>query len=205
MPAPVRPNSRNQQLHPGVYRRRRIVLLIIVALILWALISGLMAVVGMVSSWFGGTPSAAPSQTIAEGQPCAVGDVRVDALVGNADATEAESFPTGKNPYIWFRLTNVGSVACTFDAGPAVQFFTIKSGNDLVYKSQDCTNRAGLQSQVITLEPGTPVENPPSPWVRVRSSSTGCDATQVPVSAGAYSLFATVNGVISDTNQFLIN
>jgi hypothetical protein len=131
MPAPIRPNSRNQQLHPGVYRRRRIVLLIIVALILWALISGVMAVVGMVSSWFGGTPSATPSQTISEGQPCAVGDVRVDALVGNADATEAESFATGKNPNIWFRLTNVGSVSCTFDAGPAVQFFTIKSGSDL--------------------------------------------------------------------------
>ena len=100
MPAPRNSNQRNQQLHPGVYRRRRIVLLIVVALILWALISGVMAVVGMVSSWFGGTPSA---------------------------------------------------------------------------------------------------------WYRVRSSSTGCGADQTPVDAGAYTLVATVNGVISDTNQFLIN
>jgi hypothetical protein len=204
MPAPRNSNQRNQQLHPGVYRRRRIVVLIIVALILWALISGVMAVVGMVSSWFGGTPSATPSQTIAEGQPCAVGDVRVDALVGNADATEAESFATGKNPNIWFRLTNVGNVSCTFDAGPAVQFFTIKSGSDLIWDSHNCS-RADLQSQVLTLEPGTPVESPPSAWYRVRSSATGCGAEQTPVDAGAYTLVATVNGVISDTNQFLIN
>ena len=157
MPAPRNSNQRNQQLHPGVYRRRRIVLLIIVALILWALISGVMAVVGMVSSWFGGTPSATPSQTISEGQPCAVGDVRVDALVGNADATEAESFATGKNPNIWFRLTNVGNVSCTFDAGPAVQFFTIKSGSDLIWDShttaaeQTCKVRCSLSSRALRL------------------------------------------------------
>jgi len=204
MPAPRNSNQRNQQLHPGVYRRRRIVLLILVALILWAVISGVSAVVGMVSSWFGGGPSATPSQTIAEGQPCAVGAVRVDAMVGNADGTEAESFPTGKNPNIWFKITNVGEVACTFDAGPAVQFYTIKSGSDMVWDSHNCS-RADLANQVLTLEPGTPVESPPSPWLRVRSSSSGCGPEQTPVGAGAYTLVASVNGVISDTNQFLIN
>lgn len=204
MPAPRNNNQRNQQLHPGVYRRRRIILLVLVALILWGLISGVMAFVGMVSSWFGGTPSASPSQTVATGQPCAVGDVRVDAMVGNADGTEAESFATGKNPNIWFKLTNIGSVSCTFEAGPAVQFFTIKSGSDLIWDSHNC-DRTGLQTSTVTLEPGVPLESPPSAWYRVRSSANGCGADQTPVDAGAYTLVASVNGVISETNQFLIN
>jgi hypothetical protein len=204
MPAPRNSNQRNQPTHPGVYRRRRIVLFLAAALCIWGVVSGVNALTAMVSSWFGGTPSASPSQTISEGQPCGVGDVRVDAMVGNADGSEAESFATGKNPNLWFRLTNLGEVACTFDAGPAVQFFTIKSGNDLVWDSHEC-DRAGLESQMATLQPGTSVDSPPSPWFRVRSSSTGCGVDQTPVDAGAYTLVANVNGVISDTNQFLIN
>ncbi|MFM5904052.1 MAG: hypothetical protein ACKOOD_03085 [Microbacteriaceae bacterium] len=206
MPAPRNnPHQRRQPLDPAIYRRRRIILLVIVGLLLWGLISGVMAVVGMVSSWFGGgNPQPSASQTVAAGQPCAVGEVRVDAVVGNADGTEAESFATGKNPNLWFKLTNVGSVSCTFDAGPAVQFFTIKSGNDQIWDSHNC-DRAGLQSSVITLEPGVPQQSAPSPWFRVRSSDTGCGADQTPVDAGAYNLVATVNGVISEGNQFLIN
>ena len=103
---------------------------------------------------------------------------------------------------ILFNVSNDGVLG--FWGGPAVQFYTIKSGSDLVWDSHNCS-RADLQSQVLTLEPGTPVESPPSPWLRVRSSSSGCGLEQTPVGAGAYTLVASVNGVISDTNQFLIN
>jgi hypothetical protein len=109
----------------------------------------------------------------------------------------------GDNPYLWFRLTNSGPVACSFNAGPAVQFFTIKSGNDQIWTSREC-DRTGLQNQDVTLEPGKPVESPTNSWLRVRSSNSGCGADQAPVDAGAYNLTVEVNGVLSQPNQFLL-
>jgi hypothetical protein len=128
-----------------------------------------------------------------------------NAMVGRKDGTEAESFATGEQPYIWFTIKNVGEVTCTFNAGPAVQFFTIRSGNDLIWTSRDC-DRTNLKEQVVTLEPGQSMPNPTSVWERARSSSTGCNAeTQVAVQPGAYNLTVEVNGVISGANQFLLN
>ena len=83
------------------------------------------------------------------------------------------------------------------------QFFTIKSGPDMIWQSSDC-DRAGLPSQTVTLQPNTPVTSSPSEWLRVRSSSKGCGAGQLIVDAGAYNLTATVNGVLSQPNQFLL-
>jgi hypothetical protein len=196
-------NTRNR-VSPEVYRRRRIIVLAIVALLLWGVIAGVSAVVGWVGSIFNPTPSSSPSQTVAEGQPCATGDVQIVANVGNADGGDIESFATGQNPYLWFKITNIGTVSCTFDAGPAVQFFEIKSGSDLIWDSHNC-DRTGLQSQVLTLKPGEPQASPPVAWLRVRSSSSGCGEGQTPVDPGAYTLVAEVNGVLSDKNQFLLN
>ena len=202
MSAPRR--TTQKRLSTQVYRCRRIAALAVVVLVGWAIISLVSAIVGAISSAFSGpTPSSAPTNV--EGQQCASGDILATAVVGREDGTEAESFATGEQPYIWFTIKNVGNVTCTFNAGPAVQFYTIRSGNDLIWTSRDC-DRTGLLDQVVTLEPGQSVPNPPSPWERVRSSSTGCNAeTQVPVTPGAYNLTVEVNGVLSEGNQFLLN
>jgi hypothetical protein len=193
-----------KRLSPQIYRRRRIVAIAGVVLVGWAIISLVSAIVGAIGSAFSGpTPSVAPTNV--EGQQCASGDIMATAVVGRKDGSEAESFATGEQPYMWFTIKNVGTVTCTFNAGPAVQFFTIRSGDDLIWTSRDCA-RAGLIDQVVSLEPGESMSNPTSVWERVRSSSTGCNAeTQVPVTPGAYKLTVEVNGVISDTNQFLLN
>lgn len=193
-----------KRLSPQIYRRRRIVAISAVLLVGWAIISLISAVIGAIGAAFSGpSPSVAPTNV--EGQQCASGDIMATAVVGRKDGSEAESFATGEQPYMWFTIKNVGTVTCTFNAGPAVQFFTIRSGEDLIWTSRDCA-RAGLIDQVVTLEPGESMSNPTSVWERVRSSSTGCNAeTQVPVNPGAYKLTVEVNGVISDTNQFLLN
>ncbi len=202
MSAPRR--TPQKRLSPQIYRRRRIVAIAAVLLVGWAIISLVSALVGAIGSAFSGpAPSAAPTNV--EGQACASGDIMATAVVGRKDGNEAESFATGEQPYIWFTIKNVGTVTCTFNAGPAVQFYTIRSGNDLIWTSRDCA-RAGLLDQVVTLEPGQSIPNPPSPWERVRSSSTGCNAeTQVPATPGAYNLTVEVNGVLSEGNQFLLN
>jgi hypothetical protein len=203
MAAPRR--TPQKRLSPQIYRRRRIVAIAAIVLVGWAIIALVSAIVGAIGSAFSGpTPSTAPTNV--EGQACAPGDIMATAVVGREDGTEAESFATGEQPYIWFTIKNVGSVTCTFNAGPAVQFYTIRSGNDLIWTSRNC-ERAGLLDQLQSIEPGESLPpSPPSPWERVRSSSTGCNAeTQVPVTAGAYNLTVEVNGVLSDGNQFLLN
>jgi hypothetical protein len=196
---PPAPRNRQQRPTPNVYRNRRIAALIIVALLLWGIVSGVMWVAGEIGKIF--TPATAP--TISAGQPCASGDVVVEAIVGSSDKVASESFAMGSNPYLWFQLTNIGSVDCTFNAGEAVQFFTIKSGNDLIWTSREC-DRTGLTDNVITLSPNAPVSSAASAWLRVRSSSSGCGADQSPVDAGAYNLTVEVGGVLSETNQFLL-
>jgi hypothetical protein len=202
MAAPRR--TPQKRLSPQIYRRRRIVAIAAVVLVGWAIIALVSAIVGAIGSAFSGpTPSTAPTNV--EGQQCASGDVMATAVVGRKDGTEAESFATAEQPYIWFTIKNVGAVTCTFNAGPAVQFYTIRSGNDLIWTSRDC-DRTGLLDQVVTLEPGQSLPNPTSVWERVRSSSTGCGAdTEIPVTPGAYNLTVEVNGVLSDGNQFLLN
>ena len=193
-----------KRLSPQIYRRRRIVALVAIVLVGWAVIALVSAIVGAIGSAFSGpNPSAAPTNV--DGQACAPGDIMATALVGREDGTEVESFSTGEPTFIWFAIKNVGSVTCTFNAGPAVQFFTIRSGSDLIWSSKDCL-RKGLEDNYVSLEPGQSQVRNPTPWDRVRSSSTGCNAkTEIPVTPGAYNLTAEVNGVLSDGNQFLLN
>ncbi len=183
----------------SVYVRRQIIGLAIVALLIWGVVAGIGAVVG----WVGGLFGAGPAQTAAPSGECAAGKVVVEAFVGDANATPNESFSMSENPYVWLSLTNIGTTACNFSAGPDVQFFTIKSGSDLIWQSSDC-DRVGLQSQQVTLQPNVALTTAPSEWLRVRSSTKGCGAGQLLVDAGAYNLTATVNGVLSQPNQFLL-
>jgi hypothetical protein len=179
-----------------VFFFRRIFLLGILALIIW----GLVALVGFVGGLFNQQPAA----TITEGQECAPGTVSVNSVIGDG-TTEQLSFAAGVNPYLWFTLTNTGTVACKFNGGPRVTFFTIKSGDEQIWSSRDC-DRTGLVDKWVTLKPNTTFVWAANDWRRVHSSSTGCGEGQDPALPGAYALTAEVNGVISGNyEQFLIN
>lgn len=184
------------QPSPLVFFFRRIFLLGILALIIW----GLVALFGFV----GGLFNQKPPTTVTEGQECAPGTVAVNAVIGDG-TTEQLSFAAGVNPYLWFTLTNTGTVACKFNGGPRVTFFTIKSGDEQIWSSRDC-DRTGLVDKWVTLKPKTTFVWPANDWRRVHSSATGCGEGEDPVLPGAYALTAEVNGVISGNyEQFLIN
>jgi hypothetical protein len=187
--------------------RRRIVFgtggLLVIAL-LWWIISGIVGFVGGIFS-----PAAAPTASapvIVAGAPCAPGTVQVIAGIGDSTQTSQASFAKGENPFVWFSLTNNGTVACTFDAGSSVSFYSITSGSETIWDSHDC-DRSADASAVITLQPGETQKSGASTWLRVYSSSTGCSTGQTPVAGNgaSYHLQATVNGVISNDVQFVLN
>ncbi len=201
------PQRPKRKLDPIIYRRRRIFFGsagLVVILLLWWLVG---SVVGAVSNFFNPTPQASISAPAAQaGQPCAPGTVSVIAYIGDENQVSAAAFAGDVNPYLWFGVVNNGSVACTFDAGSAVSFYKITSGNETIWDSLLC-DRSQDTNAVVTLQPGLETKSPSSTWLRVYSSTSGCSTGQKPVKSGgaSYHLTATVGGVISNDVQFVLN
>lgn len=176
---------------PHIIRRRRIALLVVLALLTWGIWSGVSAIIGL----FGGGGKQAPAISA-----CAPGVVSVTAVAGDG-VTHQDAFPIGVKPYIWFTLVNNGKVACKFNAAPATQFFRIKTGEQVIWTSEQC-DRAGLKDNVeVVLKPGKPVDSPKGQWFRVYSSDGGCGEGQAPAFVGTYTLQAEVNKVLSSNNE----
>ena len=195
------------------YRNRRIIALAVLAIlvvIVWNVVAG---IVGFVSGVFNPShaqPTATASAPATPGAlaDCAPGTVTIQANVG-IDSTPQSVFAAKVKPSFWFTVTNTGSVACNFNAGSKVSFFTVTSGKEVIWDNKDCKTRATSDTDyILALQPGAPIASAPSVWDRVSSSSKGCDATtEKAVAAGgaSYHLVATVNGVKSPDVQFILN
>lgn len=186
-----------------IYRRRRIAALAILAILVIIIVS----IVNSLSQPTGNTanPTASNSSN-ASVTECAPGVVSIEVFAGDGSSRQS-AFSAGVNPYLWFTVTNTGTVDCTFNAGSAVTFFTITSGDQTIWSSKQC-DRTGTTDAVITLAAGKTIPAEPSQWMRVFSSATGCGPEQAPVTAGgaSYHLAVEVNGVLSGNDeQFLLN
>jgi len=197
-----------------IYARRRVLALaaaVTVVALIWLGISGTANLLGE------GTGSISePEQTdeatespmatsTEEPIACPPGSVMAEAFVGNDDGRQ-QSFQSGETPLIWYSLTNLGPVPCVFNAGARVTFFTISSGEETIWSSRDC-DRTGDSDLTVLLQPNVPFSAEKAPWLRVRSSDTGCGDGQRTVVAGgaSYHLKVEVNGEIStNRQQFLL-
>ncbi|MBD3750900.1 MAG: hypothetical protein IE935_00270 [Micrococcales bacterium] len=215
---------------PGVYRRRRLVVLLaliaIIAAIVWLFVA---------QPWSSAaqpdadpkptrTSSAAPSPSMSTLAPtdsptpdaaattdpdpletapptCTRGDVAVEAL------TDQDEYASGQNPQLSIRLTNTSDASCTINVGTTTQSFAITSGSDTWWRSTDCQTEPS--DMIVTLEAGQTVESStPLTWDRTRSSVSTCDSQSRPA-AGAggasYHLAVEIGGVASDqTKQFFL-
>jgi hypothetical protein len=136
---------------------------------------------------------------------CPPGSVMAEAFVGDEDGRK-QSFQSGELPLLWYSLTNLGPVPCVFNAGARVTFFTVSSGDETIWSSRDC-DRTGDSDLTVLLQPNVPFLAEKAPWLRVRSSDTGCGDGQRSVVAGgaSYHLKVEVNGEIStNRQQFLL-
>jgi len=117
--------------------------------------------------------------------------------------TDADSYQAGIQPLISMRITNLGTTACTINAGTDAQVYTITSGSDAIWNSSDCLQNAA--EAVIELEPG--VDNaqdvPPFPWERTRSSTTTCDGERPEVAGGGatYRLSVSLGDITSEEDK----
>ena len=195
-------------LSPAVYRRRRIASALVLAVLLGLIWAG----VNAAGSWFGASPAPEKitlpegvnesSVVVESGQPCPPGTVTVMAQVGDSAGVLMNRFSADQTPHIWFTLTNTNSVDCKFNTGAKVQYFTIKSGDQQIWTSGQCS-REGLTDSEMLLTAGKTISSPVAPWEKVFSSQTGCgvDQAQVVTDGASYHVEAEVNGELSNNNQ----
>jgi hypothetical protein len=201
--------ARYQPTQEQIFRRRRALalgVLLVLVILIWNLVSGLFA-----NNQSAPTPvetDAATQSTVVSGSvtDCMPGTVAVQAFVGDANGPKA-SFVEGEEPMIWYEITNTSVTDCNFNVGARVTFFTITSGEEVIWTSKQC-DRKDDQDLVVTLPANQVQQSEPSAWARVRSSETGCGPEQeaVPAGGASYHLKVEVNGEFSEnTQQFLLN
>jgi len=197
-----------------IYARRRTLALVAAATaaaLIWLGVAGIPNLLGdgtgsiSETEQLEGESENLPTPTTAEPIACPPGSVMAEAFVGDDDGRK-QSFQSGELPLLWYSLTNLGPVPCVFNAGARVTFFTVSSGDETIWSSRDC-DRTGDSDLTVLLQPNVPFLAEKAPWLRVRSSDTGCGDGQRSVVAGgaSYHLKVEVNGEIStNRQQFLL-
>ncbi len=209
---PVGPQSR------GVYWRRRLVVLLgVVAVIVLVVFLVSRPGSGEASSGIP-NPSASPTQDTesaaepepepsvppedqpVEGADCDPANVVVEAI------TDKASYAPGEQPQLSFSITNTSVVSCTYNVGTTQQLFTVTSGADQYWSSEDC--ETGAVDAPILLEPNRAQSSEPIPWDRTRSSADTCDSDRAAAPGGGatFSLNVTVGAASPAVpTSFLLN
>lgn len=157
-----------------------------------------------------GTPPVATDQTpppagdtpAAGTSACTAADLDVKAV------TDAQSYDADVRPKLSISLTNKSAKDCTLNVGTSKQVFTIKSGEDVWWRSTDCQQNPSDAVQTIkagaTVTSSAPVE-----WDRTRSSVDTCgsaDRQHAPGGGATYRLGVSIGGFPSGADaSFILN
>jgi len=144
----------------------------------------------------------APEGDAAPAVACTAGMVEVTGV------TDKESYAAGENPQLSISLTNTGGVPCAMNVGTTTQTFTIRSGDDVWWRSTDCQTEPS--DQTVTIDAGQTVTSvTPLTWDRTRSSVSTCgdvDRQAAPGGGSSFHLTVSIGGVeSSESRQFLLN
>lgn len=189
------------QVSPEVYRRRRLVVGIGVLAVLILLIVIIVSVLKPTgqpsadrqSSPVATAPSSAESSSSAPATPtCDQSKITVAA------ETDAPSYPASQNPVFTLTVTNGGTVACDVNVGTSQMEFLVQSGNDRIFSSKDCQDKA--EDLVKSIAPGAS-EKANFPWQRNRTVE-GCTPVTAKPGNGVYSLVANLGKLVSPKKVF---
>lgn len=113
--------------------------------------------------------SASSSATEGSGSAvaCQPGDLVLSA------ATDRQSYPEGEEPVLELRVDNTGDEPCEANLGTSQQVFTVYSGSDRIFSTQDC--QVDGEDAMMRIAPDEQ-ERSRFTWPRVRSAP---DCTQI--------------------------
>lgn len=189
---------------PGVYWRRRVVVLVVllaILILLWWLIWGRGS--GSDATPTPGptdTPTASPTAEPTSASPsptpepeptkpmdCTEADVLVEAFA------EEAIYPVGSTPTLTLSVTNIGTTACKRDVGPGVNELQITQGEVTIWSSDDCNPNE--EKDVVTLDRGEAFETQLI-WDGYLSAA-GCPPDQPMAQAGEYTVVGRNGAILS--------
>ena len=196
------------QVDASVYKRRRLVALIVLVAIVALVFAGTRLLAAPTETQEPeATPTPTAEATAEEITNCQPGVVEVEAFIGRGGTLEPlVNLPEGEPVFVWYEITNTGLVDCIFDVGTYATFFTITSGEQVFYSSRDC-DRAGDSKFSKVLKPNIVERSEPGEWLKVYSSSEfQCSDNNRPAPRGGaqYEIKVEVSGVVSEKKLFYL-
>ena len=202
------PNSK-VRASAKVYRRRRLVALVLVLLFVAGIAFSGVYVAGL----FGMGP-AAKTETQQDGngaaakpkaadnagtKPSAVCD---EAGIQVTAATDKPSYAVDENPVLSLRVTNTGAAPCDINVGTSQMEYVITSGDDIIYNSKNC--QLDPNDLVKNLAPGAS-ETANFVWKVKRNAPDCAPVVSEPGRGGAtYVLVATLGKWSSERVPFTL-
>jgi hypothetical protein len=133
------------------------------------------------------TPPTAPPTAPATSAACPDGALTLVA------ATDVERYPLASTARLTLTLTNTSGAPCTRDTGQAALSFTVVSGSDRIWSSDDCSP-GGAAAQEL-LAPAAP-KVVTVPWSLARSAP-GCPTDRPALQPGTYTVTARAGTLTS--------
>ncbi|NUL44702.1 hypothetical protein F7P69_05765 [Cellulosimicrobium funkei] len=125
-----------------------------------------------------GTDDPSASTEAAASGDCPPGDIVISA------ATDQPTYGEGEDPVLELRVDNTGEEPCEANLGTTQQVFTVYSGSDRIFSTEDC--QVDGQDALVEISPDEQ-ERARFTWPRLRSSEDCGETTQEPRS-GTYRL-----------------
>ncbi|WP_312180692.1 hypothetical protein [Arthrobacter sp.] len=206
----------------AVYRRRRLALLLVAAVVLASLAWGGFALAGALTADKDASasgpsqpaPSASPSGSATpkadsskSGEPAPSDEpAETDAMcpaaaVTVAASTDVPAYAAGANPLLTLSVTNTGSEPCEINVGTNQMEFIVTSGSDRIFSSADCQD--GGEDLVKEFAPGA-TEKANFTWDRMRSAP-GCGAVASNPNPGWYVFTARLGETTSEKAVFQLD
>lgn len=176
---------------PGVYWRRRLVVigvLLLVLLFIWLLFfrgsGGDGQDVGPAPE---PTPTATPTETPTASPTPIPSPTRTDDMCLDSDilveaTAEFPIYPVGSTPTLTLKIINIGTVECRRDVGPGPNELAIEQSGQKLWSSDDCN--PSTASDIISMKRGEEFTTQ-LVWDG-RTSAAGCPSDQPLVEAGEY-------------------
>lgn len=197
---------------PGVYWRRRLLVLLIIGVLVYAAshacggsgpsrptaASGPSPAASH-SSTASPSPAASPSPT-ASPSPAVLPDCP-DAALKVTSQTDARSYPPGTSPKLTLVVQNTGESRCRRDLGSAQLELLVTSGTDRIWSSNDCS--PGGSPEIVELTPGEK-QTYAVTWDRQRSAP-GCPQGTGKAQPGTYKLQPQVGQIQGTPAIFVLH
>ncbi|WP_430592071.1 hypothetical protein [Humidisolicoccus flavus] len=145
------------------------------------------------------TPVGGTREPEPEVRSCEVGDIKLVAV------TNQSKYEAGAAVEMSFEVTNTSDSECSINVGTRTQEYTIRTGDEVVYRSSDCA--IDPVDQVVELEPDVTQTTIPVEWDQTVSATSTCATERPQVVAGgaSYHLHIEVAGIASENDvQFIL-